>query len=410
MRSRSLLFQLTGIIGNILEHYDSALFALLAPFIAPLFFEGTDPVTALMLTYGMLPIGLLGRPLGSLFFGWMGDRLGRRRALFYSLLGMALVTVLMGLLPTYRQVGESAPVLLALCRLLQTFFAAGESSGAAIFILENTGPKKRGLLSGIYDASSIGGILLASSLVTWFSYQEAVEEMWRVLFLWGGVTAVFALFIRFNTEESQEFIQSPGLLQGLAESRSALLAIIFASGFSYTTYAFAFTLMNGYIPLVTAITKPEVMQVNTLLLVFDMLLLPCFGFLTNRLKKERVMLFGAWGMVISALPLFYALEGASLGVVIGIRMVILFFGVAFAAPYHAWAMEQVLPQYRYSVLSLGQSLGSQLIGAPTAMICLWLYQQIGGSMTPGFYLMFAAVGAIYALRQRQLKIAPAKLV
>src|SRR5579862_656680 len=117
----SLKNRIIGIIGNIFEHYDSALFGLLAPFIASLFFETQDPVTALILTYGMLPLGILFRPLGSLFFGWIGDHWGRRQALFLSLTGMGVATVLMGCLPTYATAGIYAPLLLALCRILQNF-------------------------------------------------------------------------------------------------------------------------------------------------------------------------------------------------------------------------------------------------------------------------------------------------
>src|SRR5579872_7035410 len=130
-------FRFAGMIGNLLEHYDRALFGLLAPFIAPLFFEGKDPLTALILTYGMLPLGILSRPLGSLFFGWIGDRFGRREALFYSLLGMAFTTIGIGFLPIYAQIGALAPLLLAFGRLLQNFFDAGETAGGAIAVLEN---------------------------------------------------------------------------------------------------------------------------------------------------------------------------------------------------------------------------------------------------------------------------------
>src|SRR5579862_8456534 len=115
MSKKSMRARCVGIIGNILEHYDNALFGLLAPFIASLFFEKSDPLTALILTYGMLPLGIVFRPLGSLFFGWLGDRYGRKQALSLSLVMMAAVTVSMGCLPTYATAGIAAPILLAIC-------------------------------------------------------------------------------------------------------------------------------------------------------------------------------------------------------------------------------------------------------------------------------------------------------
>jgi MHS family proline/betaine transporter-like MFS transporter len=398
MRSASVYSRLAGIVGNILEHYDNALFGLLAPFIAPLFFQQQDPVTALVLTYGMLPLGMLGRPVGSLFFGWIGDRWGRRQALFYSLLGMSVVTVSIGFLPTYSQVGVLAPGLLFCGRLLQSFFAAGESTGGAIYVLEQTGEKKRGFISSLYDASSIVGILIGSGLVTLFSSMGTIEHMWRWLFWAGGLTAVFGLFLRMRTEDSKEFVRSTGFIQGLKDQKRALFSLVIASGFSYTTYAFPFVLMNSFVPLVTSISKAEAMKVNTALLVVDMFLLPFFGILANRFGKERVMLFGCVGSAVTALPLFYMLGSAStMGMVIATRLIIVVFGVAFAAPYHAWAIERVPSQSRYTVLSLGHALGSQLIGAPSSAVCLWLYKQMGWNVAPGFYLLFVALGATVVL-------------
>jgi len=403
--------RLAGIIGNLLEHYDNALFALLAPFIAPLFFEEKDPITALILTYGMLPLGFLTRPFGSLFFGWIGDSFGRRQALFLSLFGMALVTIGIGFLPVYKDIGIYAPLFLALGRMLQSFFTAGESTGGAIFVLEHTHSSKRPFVSSCYDASSIGGILLASVLVTFMSVQGNIEANWRYLFWAGGITAFFGIFLRWMTKDSSEFTRSTIDKKGyglfiLKEYKIPLLAIIIASGFSFTTYSLAFTLMNGYIPLITSLSNTDVMKVNTLLLIFDMSLLPFFGYVANKFGKEPVMLIGAFGSALGAIPLFSILENADLSTVIAARFMIIIFGVAFAAPYYAWAIEQVPTRHRYLILSLGGALGSQLIGNPSSAICLWLYKIFGWSWVPGLYLLFvgAAAGIVVLLRANKKSI------
>ena len=392
--------RLAGMVGNFLEHYDNALFGLLSPFIAPLFFEGKDPVTALILIYSLLPLGLVTRPLGSFFFGWVGDYFGRRQALFLSLTGMASITFTMGCIPLYKDIGPWAPFFLAICRMFQGFFAAGEVSGGAIFVLEHTSPKKRSLMSSCYDASSIGGVLLASGLVTLLSAQGLIEEGWRYLFWTGGITALFGVFLRWKISEVSGFIETSRKAERqffamLKNYIQPFLGIFFAAGFSYTTYSLAFTLMNGFIPLVTSLSKTQVMQVNTLLLIYDMLLLPAMGYLANRFGKEKVMIAGAVCSTLFAIPLFYLLDHASLSTVIAVRLAIISFGVAFSAPYYAWAIEQVPSRHRYLILSLAGALGSQLIGMPTSAICLWFYKIFGWTWAPGFYLQIT--GALAGL-------------
>jgi MFS family permease len=386
-------FKAAALIGNVLEHYDQALFGLLAPFIAPLFFSEEDPLTALILTYGILPLSFLTRPLGSLFFGWLGDRFGGSTSLFYSLSGMAFVTVSMGFLPLYKDCGILAPILLALGRMCQGFCMAGETAGGAIFLLEKTEDRRRGLISSFYDASSIGGILIGSILITVMSSRDWIEPYWRFLFWGGGATAFFGLFFRWDrTHESPKKVS---WIHALSQNRRSLISIIIASGFSYTAYSLTFTLMNGYVPLVTPLTKSAVMEANTWLLIIDMILLPCSGYLSTLIGKEKTMFIAALLSAITALPLFSLLSQASFITVIVIRMVILLFGVTFAAPYHAWALSQVPKEHRYLILSFGYAIGSQLIGAPSAAISLFLYKITGWVAAPGLYLML--IGSLASL-------------
>ena len=309
--------RLAGLVGNILEHYDNALFGLLAPFLAPLFFPDKTHLTALIMTYGMLPLGCLTRPLGSLFFGWIGDTYGRRHALSLSLTGMAFTCVAMGFLPVHGDVGAIAPLLLALLRMLQSFFMAGESVGGAIYVLEHTESAKRTLLSSIYDASSIGGILLASLFVTAFSAYGIIQEGWRILFWAGSVTALWGLLLRRSADSEVEAMPV-AVRAKIRDNIRPLIAIVFTAGFSNITYSLAFDLMNGYIPLVTSLTKTEVMKINTWLLGLDMLLLPCFGLLAFYVGKEKVMKGASLFLVAGSIPLFALLGSSSLATVIAV--------------------------------------------------------------------------------------------
>lgn len=393
--------RISSLIGNVLEHYDTALFALLAPFIAPFFFDSKDPVMALILTYAILPLGLLTKPLGSLFFGWIGDRLGRRKALFYSLSGTASISMMIGLLPTYQTIGIWAPVLLSLGRMLQGFFSVGESIGAALFLLEHSEKKQRNLFSSFFDISSLLGMFVASMAVSLMSFKGCVEQNWRILFLAGGVTAILGLFLRYSTKESSEYTvnmkSKTSLISILQKHKIALLCVMLASGFAHTTYSLAFTFMNAFVPLITPITRAEVTLLHTKLLIADMILLLCFGYLAHKVGKEKVMLTGSLLVVILGIPLFALLPNASILTVTLIRLCIIICGVAFAAPYYAWALEQAPTKHRYLILGLGSALGSQLIGAPSTAICLWLYKITNYIFAPGLYLSLAGLGATIAI-------------
>jgi len=393
--SATFRYRLAALIGNVLEHYDGVLFALLAPFIAPLFFD-TDPVQSLILTYAILPLGRLIRPAGALFFGWIGDHWGRKEALSFSLLGMGLATLAIGCLPTKESVGSFAPLFLALGRMVQSFFAAGETSGGAIFVLELS-EKKKSFISSLFESSTVFGLVIASFLVMLMAHFDGVESYWRTLFWGGGATAFFALFLRMKGQEENNSFTPPAVKTSLwpllFENKKVLIRLILASGFSYTTYAIPFTFLNGFIPMVTSYTAADLMKVNTILLIFDMLLLPVFGLISERFGKEHVMRLAAGISLAVSVPLFWFLNET---IALFIPFLIVILGVAFSATYSAWALEQV-PRHRYTLISFGYTLGSQLIGAPASFLCLLLYQQTGWMIAPGLYLAFASAGALFAL-------------
>jgi len=387
--SRKTFF--AGILGNIFEHYDQALFGLLAPFIAPLFFPEQSPISALMLTYSTMILGIFTKPLGALIFGFIGDRYGRKSALYMTLMGMSIVTCLMGLLPTFSKAGYWAPILLCLCRCLQSFFIAGESTGGAILVLENSGEKSRSFLNSLYNSSTILGIFIASAVVMMISgYQEVFAPFWRIPFFLGSICGLCGVFLRLYAEESVEAPSRATMkvhLKELFAHRRHLLPIVLASGFSYCTYLFSFTFMNGYLPFVSTLSKRQACKMNTSLLLLDFLLLPVFGYLAGRLSKERVMGISALLVAILAIPLFTLLDRGGWGAAFFVRTVIMTLGVGFAATYHHWAMEQMPQKVRYTIMATGAAFGAKLIGLPSNVIGLWLYQKTEWVAAPALYLV-----------------------
>jgi len=393
---------LAGILGNLTEHYDSALYAMLAPILAPHFFP-YDPLTSLILTFAIMPLGMLTRPLGALFFGYIGDTYGRRRALFLSLSGMAITTTLMGSLPTYQTVGFFAPILLALGRIFQNFFASGETSGGAIFVLEESMSREKNLLSSLYSCSTILGILIASFAVTVISYFGWIESGWRYLFFLGSIAGIFGLYIRRDAPIKMVDKKKTNPLGLLKKYPHEILSIMLVSGFSYTIYAFCTSFMNGFLPLIASVSNTGAMGLNTTILLLDLAVLPLFGILADRFSKERVMGISSLAAALFAPLLFLSLKDASLMQASTIRVFFVLIGACFAAPFHFWAVSLVPKENRYLIISFSVAVGSQIIGAPSAALGLWLYKSTGYTFAPAIYLSltaFLASGAIYLSTKR----------
>lgn len=402
--SRKLLW--TACFGNLFEHYDTALFGFLSPFLAPLIFPEQDPLTALILTYAIIPLGMLARPIGSLVFGYIGDAYGRQHALFLTLAGMSFVSACFAFAPTYLHVGILAPILFCIGRALQNFLAAGETMGGAIFVLENTSEKRHDLLSSLYSSSALGGHLLASLGVFLLSSYHMIDPGWRFLYLCGCITGVFGCMIRrssgfVQSSQSQTSLKFSQSLANLKDMfwiyRKQLLLIAVTAGFANATYSIALVFMNGFVPLVSSLTKAEMMKVNTYLLVFDLCAFPFFGWVASKISREKQMLLASLGVLLFSAPLCVLLKEASLVTVIGIRVAFVLSAAAFFAPFHAWAQQLVPSTCRYAVISFGYALGTQLLGSPTAALALWSFQKTGMIASVAWYWMGLALASSLAI-------------
>ena len=180
---------IAGIAGNVMEWYDFSVYGYFATVIGRHFFPAQDATSSLIAAFGVFAAGFLMRPLGSLIFGHIGDKLGRKLALATSVMVMAVPTFMIGILPTYQQIGLLAPVLLVLLRLVQGLSVGGEYTTSSIFLVERAEASHRGFLGSFVPLGATGGVLLGSAVgaaVTTALNQAAVNSWgWRLAFLLG---------------------------------------------------------------------------------------------------------------------------------------------------------------------------------------------------------------------------------
>ena len=197
-------------IGNFVEWFDYAAYGFLATVIALVFFPSSDPVVALMSTYAIFALSFIVRPFGGIFWGYVGDKYGRKHALSWSIMIMTLATMCIALLPNYASIGIFAPLLLLFFRMIQGFSASGEYAGASNFLAEYAPKNKKGLYTSLVPASTAAGLLLGSlmsaAMFAWMSESFLYEYGWRIPFLLAAPLGLIGRFIRLKLEDTPEFL------------------------------------------------------------------------------------------------------------------------------------------------------------------------------------------------------------
>lgn len=250
------LFVVSG-IANVCEWYDYALFGLLVPIIAENFFPHVDPSKSLLWAFLVFGIGYVMRPLGGIFFGIIGDKYGRKYALSIALMCMSFPTVLMGLLPTYKEIGFISTILMIAVRMLQGLSMGGTLTGSVSFIIEHTDQKNRGFLSSITMSGICIGIMTASLVIyttrVLLSYEQFEQWGWRIPFLIGILIFAIGLYIMKYTTETPVFqqIQMQGKIEKSPLSKvfryywfDMLISIVINSTGSVIFYLNAIYLIN----------------------------------------------------------------------------------------------------------------------------------------------------------------------
>src|SRR2546430_4513930 len=407
--------------GTIIEWYDFYLYATLTPFLAPIFFPSDNPTASALSAFAAYAAGFLVRPFGAVFFGALGDIIGRKYTFLVTITVMGLATVLVGVLPTHAQIGIAAGIILVILRLAQGLALGGEYGGAAIYVAEHAPDNKRGLYTAWIQTTATVGFFLALAIILFFrlnmNAQDFASQGWRYPFWISAVLVVFALYIRIKLQETPLFARLKQAKQSVtgagnwaSEAFSGrkigtilLVLIGLTAGQGVVWYQGQFQ-ANFFM---TTYLKLTFQQSYTIMLWAVALGTPfflVFGWLSDKIGRKVIILAGCLIAAITYLPIYHAMTDAAnvtrvaTGLItganpntlllIGLVWIQVIYVTMVYGPIAAFLVEYFRAKVRYTSLSIPYHFGNGWFGGMLPL----LFTALVGATYPDVSKLFVHFG------------------
>ncbi|MGW0419697.1 MFS transporter [Streptomyces sp. NPDC003015] len=362
-------------IGSALEYYDFFIYGSAAALIFPkVFFDESDPATATLLSLATFGVAYAARPVGALFLGHFGDKVGRKKIMVFTLILMGLSTFLIGCLPTRHQVGALAPVLLVLCRVLQGISAAGEQASANSMSLEHAPTHRRGFFTSFTLSGTQGGQLLATLVflpVAALPEDQLLSWGWRVPFWLSVAVAVVGFVIRrrlaetpaFERQAASEGVPKLPLVVLLREHWADVLrviggALIASVSTIFTVWALAYATSDA-----VGMSRSSMLWVGALANLVALAAIPLWATLSDRIGRRPVFLIGAAGSAVTMFLYLWAISTGNYSLTLLLGIVA--FGVVYSAANGVWPSfygEMFSTRVRLSGMAIGTQIGFAVAG------------------------------------------------
>ncbi len=390
---------LAGLIGNVLEWFDFAVYGYFASNIGQQFFPQSSHSVQQLLTFGTFALGFLARPVGSLVLGRVGDRIGRRALLTLSISLMGGATLLLGLLPTYAQIGVAAPALLLLMRLIQGFSLGGEFTGSMVYTTEGSSPLMRGLVSSSTAAGTTIGFILGSATAWLVNASLPPDQVttwgWRIPFVGSVVFLVVGYLLRRGIIETAEGLKARTIRPPLWPSLTAdwlpmvqtFGIVAMTNAAYYVTFTFAVERRKA---LATA-SGELFLLANTLSLIVVLISKPLGGWLSDKVGRRKQML----ALTVMVMALIYPalqmmLYGTPGAFITGQMLLAVPIGMALGMQ-GAMVVEIFPLRSRVTSMSFAYSITLALAGGTAPLVSTWLIDTLGHPLAPAYYIMLYGV-------------------
>jgi MFS transporter, MHS family, proline/betaine transporter len=390
-------------IGNTVEWFDFAIYGFLATYIAEKFFPSGDETAALLNTFAIFAAAFFMRPLGGLFFGPLGDRIGRQKVLALVILLMSGSTFAIGLVPSYDTIGVFAPLLLLFLRCLQGFSAGGEYGSGACFLAEYASDKHRGFVVSFLVWSVVVGFLLGSLTVTGLETVLSEGAMdsygWRIPFLIAGVLGAVGLYIRLRLGDTPEFealrdegeVASSPLKEAVTTSWRPILQIAGLVVIHNVGFYIVFTFLPSYFTKTLGFTKTDAFVSITVASLVALILIPPLGALSDRIGRKPLLIAGSLAFAVFAYPLFLMMNTGSLPAAIAAHAGLAAIESVFVCASLAAGAELFATRVRSSGYSIGYNVSVALFGGTAPYVATWLVARTGNDLAPAYYVIVAAL-------------------
>ena len=402
-----------GMIGNVLEWYDFAVYGYFATAIGRHFFPHEDAVAQLLSAFGVFAIGYVMRPVGGAVIGHIGDRFGRRTALTFSVAAMAIPTFLIGLLPGYATLGLAAPIALTLLRMVQGLSVGGEYTSSMVFLVEHAPDGRRGMMGALASCGATAGILLGSAVGAGFaaSMSDAALDAWgwRIPFLLGLAVGIAGYLLRRHVMETvpAERRKRAPIMETLSDHWRIVLGFAGLSAFNAVSFYVGFVYLVSWLQTADGIAPARALEINSLSMAVLLPVVMATGFLSDRVGRKPLLLLACILGFVGAVPLFLLLNhpsaiSAQLGQ-LGLVAVIGLYG----GTQPAIMVEAAPLPVRCTAVALGYNITFGVIGGFTPLAATWLVDRTGDEIAPAFLIMAAAaVTFLTVLRFRETYRSP----
>ena len=382
-------------LGAGIEYYDIALYGYLAPILVQVFLPHLEKTTAYFFYFLFEFFASLGQIAGARYYGKIGDLHGRKKAMYVAMLGTSCVTFIISLLPTYADCGLIATALFCFARVMQSFFLGGEYNGSAIYCLEHeTDHKKYGLVSGLYCAFTVTGIILASLVAMMVNILG--PEYFRIAYAVSFIFAVSIYCLRKNIKETLLAAQKRNTMSTTFPLKTIILLVV-SSLFFGMLYGLPTKIFNAILPIAIGINTNQLMLINTVFLVLYMFLLVIFGIISDKYGVKKVMYSSVILTAIFTYPLFLLIEINALFALCFVKTSFVLLTAAFIGPFHAMVQDLFPAQNRYSNISTYYAIGKCLatIVLASSFLVFKTYNNLQSIALILVFISFITIGVFY---------------